>query len=99
MLLFSPSVCATQAGTADSDHLVGALVVTFAVIAMAEVTRAARLINILFGAWIVLAPWLLSGSTTGAKWIDVMAGAALIVLSIPRGRITERYGDWNPYII
>ncbi len=49
-LMFAPSVFATQGRAADSDHLVGALVVTFAVIAMAEVTRAARLINILFGA-------------------------------------------------
>jgi hypothetical protein len=66
---------------------------------MAEVTRTVRFINILFGAWIVLAPWLLSGATTTAKWIDVMAGAALIVLSIPRGRIKESYGGWDPYII
>jgi hypothetical protein len=93
---FAPSI---MSRAADSDHLVGALVVTFAVIAMAEVTRAARLINILFGAWIVLAPWLLSGSTTGATWNDVIAGMALIVLSIPRGRIKESYGGWDAYII
>jgi nucleoside-diphosphate-sugar epimerase/uncharacterized membrane protein len=98
-LMFAPSVFATQGRAEDSDHLVGALVITFAVIAMAEVTRAARLINILFGAWIILAPWLLSGSTTGAKWIDVIAGVALIALSIPRGRIKECYGGWDPYII
>lgn len=98
-LMFAPFVFASQDRAADSDHLVGALVVTFAVIAMAEATRAARLINILFGAWIVLAPWLVSGSTTGAKLNDILAGAALIILSIPRGRVKERYGSWEPYII
>src|SRR5262245_58405933 len=48
---------------ADSDHVVGALVVTVAVIATGEVGRALRFINVLFGLWLVAAPWLLSGGT------------------------------------
>src|SRR5207237_5667295 len=39
-VMFAPPVFHTQGAAADSDHLVGALVVTFAVIACAEVVRA-----------------------------------------------------------
>ena len=46
---------------ANSDHLIGALVVTFAIMALAELGRAVRLVNIPFGAWLMVAPWLLDG--------------------------------------
>jgi len=44
-VMFSPAVFQSQAAAADSDHLIDALVVTFAVIAFAEVGRALRFIN------------------------------------------------------
>jgi hypothetical protein len=52
-LMFAPSVLGSSGPAADSDHLVGALVVTFAVIALGEVVRALRFINVIFGAWII----------------------------------------------
>jgi hypothetical protein len=58
-LMFSRLVFGTAPPLANSDHLVGALVITVAVIAMAEVARALRFINILFGAWLIVAPSLL----------------------------------------
>lgn len=97
-LMFAPSVFGTGGRVADSDHLVGALVVTFAVIAMAEVGRVVRFINILFGAWIIIAPWLLSGSVATAEWSNLLVGVALILLSLPRGRVRGRYGSWQAYI-
>jgi len=53
---------------ADSDHLVGALIVTVAVMAMAEVGRLLRFINAGFGAWLVVAPWVLAGATLPPRW-------------------------------
>jgi hypothetical protein len=98
-LMFTPSYFGVSGAAADSHHLFGALIVTFAVIAIGEVARAARYLNVLFGAWIIAAPWLLSGATTGAKWNDVAAGAAVILLSIPRGRVRERYATWDRLIV
>ncbi|MBX9584614.1 MAG: vitamin K epoxide reductase family protein [Gemmataceae bacterium] len=98
-LMFAPSVFGTEGAAADSDHLVGALVVTFAVIAIGEVARAARFVNILLGAWLVAAPWLLAGLTAGVQWNGVAVGAALILLSLPRGNVKERYGSWQRYIV
>ncbi|MCI0460817.1 MAG: vitamin K epoxide reductase family protein [Gemmataceae bacterium] len=98
-IMCAPSVWGTQGAAADSDHLVGALIVTFAVIAIGEVARAARFVNVLFGAWLVGTPWLLTGFTPGAQWTDVVVGAVLILLSLPRGHVKERYGSWQRYIV
>jgi uncharacterized membrane protein len=97
-LMASPAVLGTVGRAADSDNIVGALVVTVAFIALADVGRAARFLNVVFGAWFIAAPWLLSGGTTAAAWNDVAAGVALILLSLPRGHVRERYGSWQRFI-
>jgi len=97
-LMFAPAVFQTTGKAADSDHLVGALIVTFAVIATAEVGRAVRFINILFGIWLIIAPFTLNGFTTTALVNGIVVGIAVILLSLPRGRIRGEYGGWNYYI-
>ena len=98
-LMFAPDFFGTTGGASDSDRLAGALVVTFALVATAEVARAARLLNLLFGAWLLVAPWVLGGFVAGARWNDVAAGVALVALSLPRGRVRGQYGGWQPYIV
>ena len=98
-LMFAPSLFGSENKAADSDHLVGALIVTVAVIVMAEVIRAGRFVNILLGAWIMISPWLLFGATPGAKWNDAITGVAVILLSFPRGPIREHYAGWDRYVV
>ncbi|MGH7956831.1 MAG: SPW repeat domain-containing protein [Opitutaceae bacterium] len=66
-LMFAPAAFGATKGAADSDHLVGALVTTVAVIVMAGVIRAGRFLNVALGAWIIAAPWLLSGAGMAAR--------------------------------
>src|SRR5256885_7638189 len=68
-----------------SDRLVGALIITVAVCAMAEVGRLLRFINVGFGLWLIAAPWLLAGASTVASVIGGLIGLAVLVLSLPRG--------------
>ena len=99
-LMFTRLVFGTVRPMADSDHLVGSLVVTVAVIAMAEVARPLRFANLLFGVWLVVAPWLLAGATMVASWASAAVGIALIFLSLPRGRRSdEHYGSWDRYVV
>ena len=42
--------------------------------------------------------WL-SGASSGARWNNVIVGIALILLSVPRGRVHEQYGAWNKYVV
>ena len=94
-LMFAPAVFGMEGRAADSDHLVGALVTTVAVIAMAEVLRAARFLNILLGAWVIAAPWFLSGAPATARLNALVSGIILIVVSLRRGTIKERYATWD----
>jgi SPW repeat len=100
LLMFSRVIFGTEPPMADSDHLIGALVITVAVSAMAEVARPLRFINVLFGLWLIIAPWLLSGATTLGLWAAIVVGVALVGLSLPRGRrSSEHYGSWDRYVV
>jgi hypothetical protein len=98
-LMFTPHFLGYESSMADSDHLVGALVVTFSVIAMGEIVRAVRFINILFGLWIALAPFLLTGATRAAIINSLVCGLLLIVLSFRKGKIDNNYGSFNKLIV
>lgn len=97
-LMFAPFAFGSTGAAAHSDHLIGALIVTASVIAFADVGRAVRFINVLFGAWLIAAPWLLGGATTSSTLSDMIAGSLVILLSFPRGRIGERYGSFEKFI-
>jgi nucleoside-diphosphate-sugar epimerase/uncharacterized membrane protein len=99
-LMFSRLVFGTQGAVANSDHLVGALIITISVCAAAEVARPFRFLNMPFGLWLLVAPWLRAGATTGAALNDAIAGLVVIGLSLPRGqRSKEHYGSWDRYVV
>lgn len=99
-LMFSRLIFETEPPMANSDHLVGALIITVAVIAMAEVARPVRFLNVGFGLWLIAAPWLLDGASVIASWTGVFVGLAVIALSLPRGRLSrEHYGSWDRFIV
>jgi hypothetical protein len=98
-LMAAPAVLGVSGPAAHSNHLAGALVATWGVIAFGEVARPARLLNILMGIWIAGAQWLLSGATDVSRWVDVLVGGLLIAFSIRRGRIDEHFGGWNRYLV
>ena len=99
-LMFTRLVFDTSGVMANSDHLVGALVVTFSIMAMAEVGRVVRFINVAFGLWLIGAPWLLAGiNSDAAVWHSVALGILLIALALPRGVIRNSYGSWDRYVV
>lgn len=94
-MMFTRLLFDTEGVMANSDHLVGSLVVTVAIIAMAEVARPLRFVNMLFGLWLMAGPWILSGSSADT-WNGLVVGATLIALSLPNGRVgREHYGAWD----
>lgn len=85
----------TAGAAADSDHIVGSLVITFSIMAWGEVARPLRFANIGFGAWLVAAPWVIGEYSGIAAAASVFFGVALIWLAIPLGRITSHFGTWD----
>lgn len=94
----APSMLGLAGAAANSTHIVGALVVTFAVAAFAEPARLVRWLNVFCGVWVLLAPWLLDGGTPAWPWISVANGLALISLSLRCGPVEDRYGSWQRFI-
>ncbi len=97
-LMFAPSALGMTAMSAHIAHLGGALVVTISVIAMGEIVRTLRLVNILLGLILAIGPWVADGAGLGAQLNATACGLAAAALALPRGRITERYGAWTAWI-
>jgi hypothetical protein len=98
-LMIARAALGVSGAAADSDHLTGALAVTWSVIAFGEVARPARFLNVPLGLWLVAAPWLLAGDTDMSRWNDMAVGVLLVALSIRRGRLEEHRGGWNRYVV
>lgn len=100
LLMFTRLIFGSTGAMANSDHLVGALVVTVAIIATAEVARTLRFVNAAFGLWLIAAPFMLEGANAAAVVASVILGAALVGLSLPRGkRSEEHYAGWDKYVL
>lgn len=97
-LMFAPAMFGSDGRAASSDHVVGALIVTVAAISTAEVVRAFRFLNLVLGAWLLVAPFVVSGASGAGRWVTVGAGVLVIVLALPRGPVRERYAAWDRMI-
>lgn len=100
-LMFAPAAfgISIEAPAADSDHLVGALIIVVAVISLAEVARAARFLLVPLGLWSMTAPWLLSGATHASTWNSAVCGLAVVLLSLPLGKLRDHYGTFDRYVV
>jgi nucleoside-diphosphate-sugar epimerase len=93
-LLFTRVLLGADGSLANAHHLIGSLVLTVISIAAAEVARPARYLNIPLGASLVVVPFVYDG-TAGTTAFTVVAGVAIIALSVRRGVIRGRYGPWG----
>ena len=94
-LMIAPAAIGYGGMAAQNDRIIGPIAATFATIAASEATRPVRWANVVLGAWMVLAsPWL--GGPIAAIANEMLAGVALIGLSLVRGRISSRFGGgWS----
>lgn len=97
-LMFAPTVFGVEKPAANVGHLGGAWIVTVSVIAMGEVLRLGRWLNVPLGLGVALLPWLIDGSTTAGAINATAVGLLVAALAIPRGPKTERYGLWDKYV-
>lgn len=94
-LMFSPSVLGIPDGSgADSSYVAGPLIVTISAIAMSEVVRSFRYINIILGLWLIVAAFIFEGPHSFVL-NNVICGILAILLSLKKGKILEKFGSWN----
>lgn len=96
-LLFTRLWPGVEGNLAHAHHVIGSLVLTVVSIAAAEVARPARWLNLPLGASLMASPFLFEGDRA-ALLVSLLAGAALLALSVRRGPIHERYGSWDRVI-
>lgn len=97
-LMFSPPSLGMTALAADNSYIIGSLTLVISVISFAEVVRAARWINGIFGLWLLCANWFFVGSSVLGMISCAVSGVALIFFSRPRGKVKESYGTWDSCI-
>jgi uncharacterized membrane protein len=96
VLMFSPSYFELKGHFSNLIHVIGALTAANSIIAMAEVARIARFLNVFFGSCLLLS--VLFHPTLPYPALSCLASlsVALILLSFRRGPIEERYGSYHP---
>ena len=99
-LMLTRIVFGTTGSMANSDHVVGALVITVSIIALSEPVRLLRFVNVAFGLWLIAAPFLLEGAGAPAAIASVVVALLLIACSLPRGeRSREHYAGWDRFVL
>jgi disulfide bond formation protein DsbB len=93
-LLFTRPLLGVDGNMAHAHHVIGSLVLTVISVAAAEVARPARWLNVALGSALVAVPFWFGADST-LMWVTVASGMAVMALSIRRGPIRGRYGDWS----
>jgi hypothetical protein len=95
-IMASPDVMGYEGPERLNNHIVGPLVVSMGIIALAETTRAARWVNVVLGCWLVVAPVLLRYEPLHVGVRSVVLGMAIAGLScLPAERRLSQGGGWS----
>ena len=91
-LMISPALLQFEKAAFNNNYIVGPLVLTCAVMALWEVNRSARYLNMAAGGWLVASPFILNFQSTNAIWTTVLSGVLIAVLSFIKESIKGKYG-------
>jgi hypothetical protein len=97
-LLFTRVTLDAVGGLADAHHIIGCAVLTVVAIAAADVARPARALNAVLGVGLMFVTLLLDADKLQVM-VTLGLGIALVLLSVRRGPILERYGAWNRLLV
>jgi uncharacterized membrane protein len=96
-LTVSPAVFSADGMSADIMHVAGLLVFSFSVLAMGEILRACRFLNILLGLSLIVASFVVpTGAATQVH--NILLGLLIAAVSLPRGIVKEQYGTWQSLV-
>ncbi len=81
-LMARPSILPFNIESANCDHWMGAIIVTVAAVATAEVTRTARFINVIAGGVVLILTLIFSSGSTAILISNITSAILLIIVSI-----------------
>ncbi len=98
-LMASPALFKSHNVLAMSNYIAGPFVATVSVIGLAEACRSIRFVNILLGICLALIPLFAPVKDAPNLVNNILVGLLVIGLSLPKGKIKERYGIYEKLII
>ncbi|MCH9632400.1 MAG: hypothetical protein S4CHLAM6_07340 [Chlamydiae bacterium] len=98
-LMVSPSIYTMDSLVNNFCYVTGALTVVSSFISLAEVVRFVRYFITVLGAWTIVYVVVFSPPMGyGRPWINLAVGALMILFSLPKGEIIEKYGSYDSLI-
>ncbi len=95
-LLLAPGVFNYGDPASSVERIIGPIVIAAAALAIRDVTRPVRIVNVCSGLALLIAPWVFAYGTTPAVAVSALSGMALLGLALVRGRVSHRYaGGWR----
>lgn len=91
-LMISPAILKMNQTTSDNNHIVGPLVITFSVISLWNINRNVVRANIVLGAWLLIALFLLDFTKTIAFCSNGACACFIIILSSIKRKSNEKFG-------
>ena len=98
VLMVLPGLLDFGQGLYAGVYFSGVFAVVVSVCSLAEVARAGRYLNLLPALWLLAAPFVLGRGDVTPMILIPLLGVALAALSLPRGVVRERYGEWDRLI-
>lgn len=94
-LMAAPAVLQYGGAAATNQRIVGPMIVSFGFVAVWQITRSLRLLNLLLGAWLVIAPLFINHPSVAAL-VSITAGIPVALLALVRGKHdTDQFaGGW-----
>jgi hypothetical protein len=98
-LMVAPSALGYLGAAQTQDHILGPIIASVGCIAMWEIARALRWINVLLGCWLIISPWVFDFEKP-ALINSLGVGALLIGCSLVKGKMKLLVGGgwrilWN----
>lgn len=94
LFMLTPYLFSVDEKMASLDHLVGALIIVTSILSFAEVIRALRFLNMVFGTILIIGSWILGNM----GMFHTLFGLLTIILALRKGRIFSTYGTFQKFI-
>lgn len=97
-LMVVPSALGIEGIASANIYIVSALITTFSIIAVSEVARISRLMNVPLGLWLAASAFLIGEMPEIARWHSLIVGLLIAALSLPFGKRAHTFGTSDRWI-
>lgn len=91
-VMASPAVLHYNQTVSNNNHIVGPLIITFAVVALWDINRNVRFVNVLLGVWLIASVFILPAQSYTSMLSNGVAGLAIVLFSLVKRKTNDAYG-------